>query len=119
MTGKAHATEQWLGTAYDTGSTTAELQRCRYPDLSDHEGAVWYAPEASDRVRAEPSSAGRVRLECTRLQYFALSPTKAESEHPIPWRRGVSEPAHRWNRCQRTSGTPTHTAARSGGSGAR
>lgn len=36
-----------------------ELQRCRDPDLFDDEGALWHAPETDDRVRAEPTAAGR------------------------------------------------------------
>ena len=29
------------------------------PDLFDDEGSLWHAPETDDRVRAEPTVAGR------------------------------------------------------------
>lgn len=59
----------------------AEFQRCRDPDLPDHEGAVRHAAETDDRLRAEPSSAGRDGVDRAGLQHPVPSPADADRKH--------------------------------------
>lgn len=57
-----------------------QVQRCRDPDLSDHESFVWDALEANNRLCSEPVADGRPGLGRARLQYAVPSPEVSESE---------------------------------------
>ena len=62
------------------------------PDLFDDEGSLWHAPETDDRVRAEPTVAGRTWLERAGLQHPVPPPKDAEREHPLSRRYRPVEP---------------------------
>src|SRR5210317_338595 len=77
-----------------------QVQRCRDPDLSNHESSVWDALEANNRLRSEPVADGRPGLGCARLQYAVPSPEDAECEPSLSrWNR-AAESAHRQHRHQ-------------------
>jgi hypothetical protein len=62
---------------------TARLQRCRDPDLPDHEGAVRHGAAPDDRVCRKPPGVDRPGLDGAELQHPEPPPEDPCCEHPL------------------------------------